>query len=228
MWICWLISNRKDPGHITRNSPNYYKIIEQIPQHDFGKKQQFLFAYLCHTCRCIRPFRAKHCRLCNRCVEYFDHHCPFIYNCVGLKNRGWFFFFVLSVSVNCSFIIYFTCYCLATEGVQFVYILLLVQAFVFCGLGWTTTCTTVIFLNFTNTEWLLKTKNTINLYLILQIIHACMNLTTNEMFNYKKYSYLRDKRGKYCNTFSQGPILNLFEFFLIDSKPCHDVFDHFQ
>lgn len=41
-----------------------------------------------------------------------------------------------------------------------------------------------------------------------------MNLTTNEMFNYKRYAYLRDKRGRYQNPFSRGPVLNLIEFFV--------------
>lgn len=49
---------------------------------------------------------------------------------------------------------------------------------------------------------------------VFQILHACMNLTTNEMFNYKRYSYLRDKRGRYQNPFSRGPVLNLIEFFV--------------
>ena len=42
---------------------------------------------LCHTCKAVRPVRAKHCRQCNRCVEVLDHHCPWIDNCIGRKNR---------------------------------------------------------------------------------------------------------------------------------------------
>jgi hypothetical protein len=50
-----------------------------------------------------------------------------------------------------------------------------------------------------------------------------MNLTTNEMFNYKRYSYLRDNRGRYQNPFSQGLILNLLEFFI-----CHPDFSNYH
>lgn len=42
---------------------------------------------LCHTCRLLRPRRAKHCRICQRCVDSMDHHCNFLHNCVGPKNR---------------------------------------------------------------------------------------------------------------------------------------------
>lgn len=40
-----------------------------------------------------------------------------------------------------------------------------------------------------------------------------MNLTRNEMINYKKYAYLKDSRGKYYNPFSQGVAVNVLEFF---------------
>lgn len=198
MWVSWIIANRKNPGYVIQNSDSYYQTIKQIPYFEKRTwKCNAILSRLCHSCRCLRPLRAKHCRICNRCVQSFDHHCPFIYNCVGLKNRVWFFLFVLSVAMNCSFTIYFACYCVMIEGFSFLYILGLTEAFVFCGLGWILTCTSVL--------------------------HACMNLTTNEMFNYKRYSYLR-KKGRYSNKFSKGIVMNLIEFVCMQpSVPFDDV-----
>lgn len=208
MWVSWAIANRRDPGYIPLSSDAYYRAIKQIPYFDKLKKRNVMLTRLCHSCRCLRPLRAKHCRVCNRCVSYFDHHCPFIYNCVGLRNRMWFFLFVLSVAVNCSFTIYFACYCVMIEGFTLLYVLGLIEAVVFCGLGWILTCTSV---GTHGCLWLTIAKTVL---FSLQILHACMNLTTNEMFNYKRYPYLRDKRGRYQNPFSRGPILNLLEFFV--------------
>ncbi|KAF4519782.1 hypothetical protein B566_EDAN009032 [Ephemera danica] len=139
----WIVANRRDPGCVALNTESYHRAIRQIPYYDKWKQRNMVLSRLCHTCRCLRPLRAKHCRICNRCVQYFDHHCPFIYNCVGLRNRMWFFMFVVSIAINCSYTIYFACYCIALEGWEMMYILGLIEALVFSGLGWILTCTSV-------------------------------------------------------------------------------------
>ncbi len=64
---------------------------------------------LCHTCKLVRPYRTSHCRHCNRCILAFDHHCPYIQNCVGYNNRIWFFRFVVSV-LCCALCNVYWCY----------------------------------------------------------------------------------------------------------------------
>ena len=40
-----------------------------------------------------------HCNTCGRCVESFDHHCPFINNCLGYRNHKYFMFFIFSYAL---------------------------------------------------------------------------------------------------------------------------------
>jgi hypothetical protein len=37
----------------------------------------------CEVCKSGISDRAKHCGRCNRCVDKFDHHCPYVNNCIG-------------------------------------------------------------------------------------------------------------------------------------------------
>ncbi len=41
----------------------------------------------CELCGVRQPRRCKHCHDCGRCVAVFDHHCAWLGNCVGARNR---------------------------------------------------------------------------------------------------------------------------------------------
>jgi palmitoyltransferase len=52
---------------------------------------------ICPDCEVLRTERSKHCAICNRCVERYDHHCPWINNCVGINNHTPFLVFIVTL-----------------------------------------------------------------------------------------------------------------------------------
>ena len=64
-------------------------------------------ADLCPECRIIKTARSRHCAICDRCIERYDHHCPWINNCVGIKNHNAFMLFLISMWIKIVYHIFF-------------------------------------------------------------------------------------------------------------------------
>jgi hypothetical protein len=47
----------------------------------------------------VQPLRAKHCKIINRCIKRFDHHCAYVGNSIGYHNQHHFYLFVASTVV---------------------------------------------------------------------------------------------------------------------------------
>ncbi|CDR99550.1 uncharacterized protein SPSC_06113 [Sporisorium scitamineum] len=53
-----------------------------------------------------KPERSHHCRACKTCTLKFDHHCPWLNQCVGLGNERYFVLFMAWLSFGCGVVLY--------------------------------------------------------------------------------------------------------------------------
>lgn len=70
------------------------------PDFDRTRHAHVIENGLCHICniRASGP-QTKHCRMCNKCVERFDHHCKWLNQCVGARNYVAFLVCVVSAEL---------------------------------------------------------------------------------------------------------------------------------
>lgn len=52
-----------------------------------------------------KPERTHHCSVCNACSLKFDHHCPWLNQCVGIGNERYFVLFMVWLSVGCGVVV---------------------------------------------------------------------------------------------------------------------------
>ena len=104
-----------DPGTVPKGTltPDYLNRMETKngDQQEFGTGNTIAslpmgIMYKCTKCSCVRPERAHHCSVCQRCIKRMDHHCPWVNNCIGENNQKCFVLFTLYISLLSSQTLY--------------------------------------------------------------------------------------------------------------------------
>lgn len=175
-----------DPGFIPKSQSREEQKQLVI---ELANKGMLDARHLCTTCLIKKPLRSKHCKICNRCVARLDHHCPWIYNCIGVKSHRIFMVFLpLMITSILSF-----------EYISYTYFVISAPPYVpiesepcwlsdtYCGFfqydGWTAALCVWSALQL---PWLL-------ILLCFQIYQISSAKTTNEVMNFHRYSYFTNK-----------------------------------
>ncbi|KAG6620714.1 hypothetical protein I3842_Q052900 [Carya illinoinensis] len=197
----------KDPGYVRMNvhDPHNMKDDEPLLKIEINNPalQAGNWSQLCATCKIVRPLRAKHCSTCDRCVEQFDHHCPWVSNCIGKKNK-WDFFLFLVLEVSAMLI---------TGAVTLTR--LLTDPFAPDSFGaWINHVGTnhVGAMSFLIVEFFLFFG--VAVLTLVQASQISRNITTNEMANVMRYSYLRGPGGRFRNPYDHGMRKNCSDFLI--------------
>lgn len=149
---------------------------------------------LCVTCKIVRPLRAKHCSVTDRCVEVFDHYCPWVGNTIGKGNRHFFLVFLwlelYALLVSCGVAVsQLRAAVIAgawSERLIWMLVFLIIGAFVSISVA---------------------------VLAVAQASQVARNVTTNELANWHRYKYLQDSNGGFSNPFHKGVKLNCWEAF---------------
>lgn len=79
------------PGHI-KPQFDFIQLVDKLLDEGLHLDN------LCVYDEIIKSETSFHCTICDKCIDKFDHHCPFINNCLGARNHSLFLVFIFSYS----------------------------------------------------------------------------------------------------------------------------------
>jgi hypothetical protein len=104
LWFLALFSHLKtmltNPGTVPKNTYD-----DHVKSLEGQKGESFL---ICRKCSTVRPERAHHCSICDRCIKRMDHHCPWVNNCIGEGNQKYFILFTMYICLVSFHTLYWT------------------------------------------------------------------------------------------------------------------------
>ncbi|XP_050430966.1 palmitoyltransferase ZDHHC20-A-like [Adelges cooleyi] len=96
--------NRR-PFDFAKQNTILREISYDLPIATFTTMEEIRY---CDRCKIVKPDRAHHCTVCDKCVLKMDHHCPWINNCVSFSNYKYFILLLVYGTAMCLLIAYTT------------------------------------------------------------------------------------------------------------------------
>ena len=176
---------------------------------------------VCYTCKLRKPLRSKHCKIAGKCIQKFDHFCPF----VGKLARRVYVYVFISSKCYCvslfRIFVHLMCSCGVGNTVgrdNYKYFIGLLTVHFIGGVMWTITA---VYLTY---------RVRVSWWFVIFMVYSCMwlfmimglgsyhlqlvvgNMSTNEHINSHRYPHFKDNRGAFHNPFERRSfIANLID-----------------